>query len=81
MRTTIDGAGRVVIPKSVRDELGLRPGEEIEVSLRDGHIEIEAVPASLHLEERGGIVVAEPEERLPPLTVEEVRAALERVRR
>jgi AbrB family looped-hinge helix DNA binding protein len=27
MRTTIDKAGRLVIPKRLRDEVGLRPGE------------------------------------------------------
>ncbi|HSO97436.1 MAG TPA: AbrB/MazE/SpoVT family DNA-binding domain-containing protein [Solirubrobacteraceae bacterium] len=27
MRATIDQAGRVVIPKRLRDELGFRPGE------------------------------------------------------
>jgi AbrB family looped-hinge helix DNA binding protein len=27
MRSTIDKAGRLVIPKSLRDQLGLRPGD------------------------------------------------------
>ena len=27
MRSTIDKAGRLVIPKALRDELGLRPGD------------------------------------------------------
>ena len=27
MRSTIDKAGRLVIPKPLRDQLGLRPGE------------------------------------------------------
>jgi len=32
MKTTIDAAGRVVVPKSMRLDVGLRPGEvEIEV--------------------------------------------------
>ncbi len=34
MRTTIDKAGRVVIPKSLRDEIGLAPGP-VEI-IRDG---------------------------------------------
>jgi AbrB family looped-hinge helix DNA binding protein len=34
MEATIDGAGRVVIPKRLRDELGLTPGA-VEV-VRDG---------------------------------------------
>jgi AbrB family looped-hinge helix DNA binding protein len=36
VRATIDKAGRLVIPKAIRDRLGLRPGEvEVEV-LSDG---------------------------------------------
>ncbi|OHU94748.1 AbrB/MazE/SpoVT family DNA-binding domain-containing protein [Mycobacterium talmoniae] len=31
MKTTIDKAGRVVIPKSMRDRHGLAPGTELEV--------------------------------------------------
>ncbi|MBL8217636.1 MAG: AbrB/MazE/SpoVT family DNA-binding domain-containing protein [Bryobacterales bacterium] len=31
IRTTIDRAGRVVLPKSLRDELQLEPGETIEL--------------------------------------------------
>ena len=44
MRSTIDKAGRVVVPKAMRDELGLTGGTEIEIGLVDGKIEIEAAP-------------------------------------
>lgn len=45
MRITMDKAGRVVIPKALRDEVGLTPGE-IEV-VRDGSaIRIEPVPGT-----------------------------------
>jgi hypothetical protein len=37
--------------------------------------------ARLRLIERSGLLVAEPEEPLPPLTVEQVRETLERIRR
>jgi AbrB family looped-hinge helix DNA binding protein len=33
MRCTIDGAGRLVIPKAMRDRLGLGPGGAVEVEL------------------------------------------------
>jgi AbrB family looped-hinge helix DNA binding protein len=81
MRTTIDMAGRVVIPKPLRDELGLRGGQEIEVTARDGHIEIEPAPTPMRLVRRKGVLVAQPEASLPRLTTQEVREALERVRR
>lgn len=44
MRTTIDAAGRMVVSEPIRDELGLMPGQEVEVSPRDGRIELGADP-------------------------------------
>jgi AbrB family looped-hinge helix DNA binding protein len=35
MRTTIDKAGRVVIPAPIRERAGFKPGTEIEVILDD----------------------------------------------
>ncbi|MEX1295122.1 MAG: AbrB/MazE/SpoVT family DNA-binding domain-containing protein [Candidatus Limnocylindrales bacterium] len=81
MRTTIDKAGRIVVPKPMRDELGLRGGDALEITVRDRVIEIDVPLSPIHLEEREGVLVAVPEERLPTLTNEEVRATLERTRR
>lgn len=81
MRTTIDAAGRLVVPKPIREELVLSAGQEVEVSIRDGRIEIEPVTTPLRLVEREGVLVAEADAPLPPLTAEEVRDALERARR
>ncbi len=81
MRTTIDSAGRVVIPKPIRDRLGLTPGGTIEVREREGKVEIEAAPTRMHLERREHGTVAVPDEELPPLSDDEVRDTLERVRR
>ena len=72
IRTTIDGAGRLVIPSQVRREAGLRPGTLLDVRYRDGHIEIEPAPLSVRLERRGRWLVAVPDEAVPPLTVETV---------
>lgn len=44
MRTTIDGSGRVVVPKSLRDQLGIIAGE-VEISIDGAAIRIEAVAA------------------------------------
>ncbi|KAA0236211.1 MAG: Antitoxin VapB40 [Acidimicrobiales bacterium] len=81
MRTTIDGAGRIVIPKPLRDQLDLHAGRELEVVVRDGRLEVEVPPTEMRLDKRGGGVVAVPGESLPPLSVEQVRATLEQVRR
>ena len=40
MRTTIDKAGRVVIPAAIRAKAGLKPGTELEVSLDDQSIRL-----------------------------------------
>ena len=81
MKSTIDTAGRVVIPKEIRARLGLSGGEEIEIRERDGTIEIEPTPTAVALIDRGGGPVAVPDSKLPPLTDDIVRSTLERTRR
>lgn len=81
MKSTIDGAGRVVIPKELRKRLGLFAGRVLDIRERDGHIEIEATPTPMSLVRRGGVLRAVPKEPLPPLTDELVRETLERTRR
>jgi AbrB family looped-hinge helix DNA binding protein len=55
MRATIDGAGRLVIPKALRDSLGLVPGE-VEVVPDGAGLHIEPL-ASDDLEEEDGLLV------------------------
>lgn len=81
MRTTIDPSGRLVIPKRIRDRLGLRGNEQVEITERDGRIEIEPAPTDVELVGEGSVLVARPERPLPPLTDDIVRETLERVRR
>jgi len=82
MRTTIDKAGRIVVPKTIRDELGLAGAAEVEIALVDGRIEIEPAPTEIRLV-RGddGHLIAVAEHALPTLTAERVRELLEQVRR
>lgn len=80
MRTTIDAGGRVVIPKPVRDRLGLHPGAEVEVVEADGKVEISPAVAPIEVVEVAGRLVARGE-GLPPLTDETVRETIERTRR
>jgi AbrB family looped-hinge helix DNA binding protein len=81
MRTTIDAAGRVVVPKPLREALGLSPGQPVEIVLTDGRLEVEPAVTPMRLTRRGRSTVAVPDRKLPRLTVEQVRATLERVRR
>lgn len=81
MRSAIDSAGRLVIPKPLRDRLGLAGGQALEIREHDGRIEIEAAPTPMKLVKRRDGPVAVPREALPPLTDDMVRATLERTRR
>ena len=81
MRTTIDRAGRVVIPKTVRDAAGLAAGAELEIECRDGRIEIEPAEGAMRVAGRGPAAIIEPDGEMPLLTSEDVRDVLERVRR
>jgi AbrB family looped-hinge helix DNA binding protein len=55
MRTTIDKAGRLVIPKSLRDQAGI-PAGEVEISLDGAAIRIESVAAD-ELDEADGLLL------------------------
>ncbi len=70
MRTTIDAAGRLVIPKAARDELDLAPGTDLELRVVDRQIEIEVPVTAMRLVERGSGVVAVTDREMPVLTVE-----------
>ena len=79
MQTTIDAAGRLVIPKEIRRQAGLKPGLSIEVRWRNGHIELEPTRLPIKLVKKGHLLVAVPErgmESLDKETVEQTRDAL-----
>jgi len=78
-KVSIDASGRLVVPKQVRDEAGLRPGIELEIRYRDGRVEIEPAPRDVRLVRRGKVLVAEaqaPSEALTQEIVRETRDAL-----
>lgn len=60
MRTTIDKAGRVVIPAAVRERAGLSPGTELEISTDELGIRLERVAAGPRLVKVGRRLVARP---------------------
>jgi AbrB family looped-hinge helix DNA binding protein len=60
MRTTIDKAGRVVIPAAVRERAGLVPGSELEISEDERGIRLERVAAGPRLVKVGRRLVARP---------------------
>jgi bifunctional DNA-binding transcriptional regulator/antitoxin component of YhaV-PrlF toxin-antitoxin module len=81
MKIAMDSVGRLVVPKALRAELGITGPTELEIVARDGVIELAVPDVPARVEDRGGepvIVTAEP---MTPLTAEDVRAAIDRVRR
>lgn len=81
MRSAIDSAGRVVIPKTLRDALGLSAGQPLDIIERDGRLEIVPAPTPMRLVDDGDGVVAVADTEMPPLTTDLVRETLERTRR
>ena len=76
----MDAAGRLVLPKAVRERAQLAPGVPIEVRVVDGRVELEPAYARMQVEKRGGFWVAEPVQPLPVLTQDEVDATLDALR-
>ena len=60
MRTTIDKAGRVVIPAALRDRAGWRPGSELEMVEDEFGIRLQRVAAGPRLVKVGRRLVARP---------------------
>ncbi len=81
MRISIDNVGRMVIPKSLRAELGITGPAEVEIVATDGRLELSVPEVPAHIEMRDGFPVIVPEVSMPPMSVEDVRDALERTRR
>ena len=77
---TIDPAGRLVIPKSIREAAGLVPGMPLAITFREGRVEIEPAPTEVKIVERAGFTVAEPVAPVETLDHETVRAVRDKVR-
>jgi len=81
MRTTIDNAGRIVVPKEFRVALNLLGGDEVEIALDDGErLTLTPAPRKGKLR-RGPHGIPSIELGIPPHGPEKVREELERVRR
>ncbi|NLA65471.1 MAG: AbrB/MazE/SpoVT family DNA-binding domain-containing protein [Leucobacter sp.] len=83
MIVTIDKAGRMVIPKRIREAMGVEPGMPLVIDYVDGKIEIEYAPVEsevLIAEDGLPLIVSKPAPGTPPLTDEMLREGLEAVR-
>jgi len=57
METTLDKFGRVVIPKRVRDDLGLKPGAVLQIEQADQKILMEPANEKPHVVVKNGVLV------------------------
>ncbi|MEA2604733.1 MAG: hypothetical protein QOF89_5725 [Acidobacteriota bacterium] len=57
LETTLDKFGRIVIPKQVRDDLGLSPGSVLKIEERDQGIVLKPIPEGSPLLLKDGILV------------------------
>ena len=78
--TTIDSAGRLVIPKPIREQAGFTSGMALEIRCRDGRVEIEPAPRQIRVVQRGRVYVAAPLSSSEPLTSELVRETQDSLR-
>lgn len=81
MKVAIDAAGRMVIPKRFREELGIVGAAEVEMRATDGRVEMTVPDVPARVEMRDGVPVIVTDRPMKPITVEETRAAIDRSRR
>jgi AbrB family looped-hinge helix DNA binding protein len=75
---TVDKAGRVVLPKPVRDELQLAAGDSLELESSEDRIVLRPVRGTAGLRKKQGIWVLDVNE---PISVEAVNRTIRDIRR
>lgn len=58
MKASIDSAGRIVVPKSLRDALGLVPGSTLDISAYGAGLQLLPVGRTARLVDEDGALVA-----------------------
>jgi AbrB family looped-hinge helix DNA binding protein len=59
MEATIDAVGRIVVPKQLREALGLVPGTTVDVSLYGAGLQLVPAGRTARVRQVGGRLVAE----------------------
>jgi AbrB family looped-hinge helix DNA binding protein len=58
MKSVIDSVGRIVVPKPLRDALGLTPGSSVDVSRYGAGLQILPTGRTARIVEEDGVLVA-----------------------
>ena len=69
MRTTIDKAGRVIIPATIRAQLGITPGP-VDIVLDGAGVRIELIPTDNNAERDGRLII---DAHAKPVTSDDIR--------
>ena len=81
MQTRISTKGQIVLPRLIRRKLGLRPGDQLETTVKDGNIVLkprhQRLPkAAIIRDPLTGLPVLSAGPDAPPLTSEQVEEML-----
>jgi AbrB family looped-hinge helix DNA binding protein len=71
MKLRLDKAGRIVLPKSLRDQLHLEPGDVLEIESSGEEITIRPARGQAHLRKKYGVWVYRTGDPLSAKTVEQ----------
>jgi AbrB family looped-hinge helix DNA binding protein len=58
MKATIDSVGRIVVPKPLRDALGLTPGSTVDISRYGAGLQLIPAGRTARLVDESGVLVA-----------------------
>lgn len=81
MRVAMDAVGRLVVPKRLRETLGINGPTQLDVVARDGVIELSVADLDARVADLDGVPVILSDTPVKPLSVDDVRVAIERTRR
>ena len=78
--STMDSAGRLVLPREIRDQAEFEPGMPLRIAFRDGRVEIEPAPREVRVVRKGRMRIAVPVEESGVLRSDTVREATASIR-